>query len=104
MEWCDMMWVLYDNGVSIGTSGSENGIIIKDEEHTAGARITLEQGGYAPYGITCGIYGLMCHTAFASLLDEAAKKYEAMKLEISKALSSDAVDLDTWCDNFTNRF
>lgn len=37
------MWYSFDNGSTIGTDGSENGVIIKDEEHELGARITLEK-------------------------------------------------------------
>lgn len=36
------MWSKIDNGVTIGTEGSEKWIIVKDEEHREGARITLE--------------------------------------------------------------
>lgn len=32
--------------------------LVRDEEHSAGARITLERdGSIAPFAITCGIYG-----------------------------------------------
>ena len=58
-----MVWVAVENGATIGTLGSEGGVIERDEEHADGARITIEQGGtIAPYSITCGIYGWMFHT------------------------------------------
>ena len=93
----------YDSGKTIGTSGTENGTIIRDEEHSLGARVTLEQNGYTPFGITCGIYGLMLHTAFASENDEAMQKYEAMKREIEKFLSNENDETD-WCEKFASRF
>ena len=75
-------WLPSESGTTIGTTGSENGKIVLDEEHTDGARITLEQDGHAPWGITCGIYGWFCHTAFASSKEEAYAKYESMKSDI----------------------
>jgi len=57
------MWKPYDDGITIQNRGPENGIILYDEELREGARITLEKDGCAPYAITCGIYGLMVHTA-----------------------------------------
>lgn len=47
------MWSEIDNGLTIATEGSEKGIIIKDEEHFEGARITLEEdAGGIPFAIT----------------------------------------------------
>ncbi len=34
-----------ENGKTIGTRGSEEGVIVLDEEHVSGARVCLEQGG-----------------------------------------------------------
>ena len=60
-----MSWQPFDDGKTIGQRGSEKGIIVGDEEHLEGARVTLEQDGEAaPYAITCGIYGWMVHTRF----------------------------------------
>jgi hypothetical protein len=75
-----MAWVLLDGGSTIGQSGSENGIIVRDEEHGLGARITLERDSqHAPFAITCGIYGWMCHTRFFGSEAEAVVEYERMK-------------------------
>ena len=62
------MWINYQNGSTIGESGTENGNIIFDEEHVDGARITLEQNCHQniPFAITSGIYGGIVHTTFAS--------------------------------------
>lgn len=49
-------WIPFDRGNSIGTIGSEDGKILKDEENSFGARITLEgKGLIAPFSITVGI-------------------------------------------------
>lgn len=58
------MWKMLD---TIGTKGSEEGIIQKDEEYNSSVRITLEtcpRLGKKVYAITCGIYGSMVHTTF----------------------------------------
>jgi hypothetical protein len=70
------MWDTYNNGLSIGQKGSEDGVIVLDEEHPGGIRITLERdGNTAPWSITCGIYGSFIHTAFASSEEEGRMKY-----------------------------
>jgi hypothetical protein len=77
------MWHAFGQGQSLGTQGSEGGVIVWDEEHERGARITLERGGQtAPWSITCGIYGCFLHTAFAASEVEARDKYSAMKRDL----------------------
>jgi len=77
-----------DNGKTVGTRGSEEGVIVLDEEHTEGARITLEQGGCtAPWSITCGIYGGFLHTAFVSLEIDGRAKYSNMKADLEKIMA-----------------
>ena len=81
------MWMLFDEGKSINTRGSESGLILRDEEHSTGARITLERGGYTPFSITCGIYGWMFHTAFFSSEPEAQTAFDKMKVALEKILN-----------------
>jgi hypothetical protein len=76
--------------------GSEGGVILRDEEHVLGARITLEKEcEVAPFAITCGIYGWMMHTCYLSEEVESVEQYEAMKaalgdlLERAEELASD---------------
>jgi hypothetical protein len=73
------MWRLFEDGVTIGKKGSKDGIILRDEEHDAGARITLERGCSrgAPYAVTCGIYGWFFHTRLLGSEKEA--DYAAMR-------------------------
>ena len=76
-----------DSGKTVGTLGSEGGLIILDEEHPSGARVTLERGGcIAPWAVTCGIYGSFLHTAFASSEAEGRSKYSAMKADLEKIM------------------
>jgi hypothetical protein len=79
-----------DNGKTIGTRGSEDGVIVLDEEHTSGARISLEQGcSNAPWTVTCGIYGGFLHTAFASSEAEGRAKYAAMKPDLEDIMAEE---------------
>ena len=74
-------WYPVDDGATVGQTGSEKGVILDDEEHSLGARITLEKGGdIAPFSVTCGIYGLLVHTRFFSDEADGKQAYEAMKL------------------------
>jgi hypothetical protein len=82
-------WEPFEQGATRGTLGSENGIILRDEEYEKNARITLEQdGSIAPFSITCGIYGWMVHTCFFSRFDEAVAAYWAMQEEIRHIVDS----------------
>ncbi|WP_395731181.1 hypothetical protein [Prosthecobacter sp.] len=82
-----MSWSIFDEGRSLGLSGSENGTILRDEEHSEGARITIERGGStAPYSITCGIYGWMVHTRFFSLEEEAQTEFDKMRVELGEII------------------
>jgi hypothetical protein len=80
-------WYPFDSGKSVGLKGSENGIILYDEEHPDGSRITLERGGRQPFTITCGIYGWMVHTCFFTTEKEAHIAFHAMKSELARILN-----------------
>lgn len=81
-------WYDYDDGYSVGTSGADGGIIARDEEHGFGARMTLEEdGSFAPFSITCTIYGWMSHTRFFSAEPEADEGFDRMKIELEKILT-----------------
>jgi hypothetical protein len=84
-----MSWYAFDNGKSVGQRGSESGIIIRDDEHGEGARITLErEGATAPFAITCGIYGWMVHTRFFGTESQAQSEFDIMKEELSRIAST----------------
>ena len=101
----EAMWHAFAVGTSLGQQGSEHGTIIQDEEHRDGARITLERDKHiAPFSITCGIYGLFVHTAFASDESEARRKYAEMKDHIDAIVRSEqhevSAQLQAFCDVF----
>lgn len=77
-------WYPYKLGSTIGGTGSENGRILRDEEYSGCARITLERGGYTPLAVTCGIYGWMVHTRFFATEEKAHVAFEAMKSGLAR--------------------
>lgn len=82
-------WYEYGEGFSIGTSGSDVGIIVRDEEHALGARITLEEeGSFAPFSITCNIYGWMFHTRYFSDEAEVHDEFDRMKTDLEAILQT----------------
>jgi hypothetical protein len=81
-------WQPFADGETIGTTGTDDGRIVRDEEHLEGARITLEQGcKHAPFAITCGIYGWMIHTCFFAEQWIAEASFDQMKDEIAWILA-----------------
>ena len=83
-----MGWIAFDDGKSLGKSGSEGGTVRRDEEHDLGARITLEEGGsVAPWSITCGIYGWMFHTRFFGSEEEGNREFDEMKVGLEEVLA-----------------
>jgi hypothetical protein len=82
-------WYPFENGATLGQPGSEQGIILRDEEHALGARITLERDTrVAPFAITSGIYGWMMHTRFFGSEDEAGTQYEDMESALAALLEA----------------
>ncbi len=85
----EISWRPFEEGATLGQPGSEQGIILCDEEHVLGARITLERAtSVAPFAITCGIYGWMMHTRFFASEVEADAQYEQMKDALSALLEA----------------
>ncbi len=85
----DSSWQPFENGSTLGQAGSEEGTIVRDEEHALGARISLEHDtSVAPFAITCGIYGWMLHTRYFSSQQEAETQYDAMKQALAALLEA----------------
>ncbi|HEY1578988.1 MAG TPA: hypothetical protein VGF82_18095 [Terracidiphilus sp.] len=82
------MWNPFESGKTLGQRGSEAGEIIRDDEHSLGARITLEKATRsAPFAITCGIYSWMFHTRFFATEEEAASGYDKMKVSLAEIVA-----------------
>ncbi|MEP3208309.1 MAG: hypothetical protein ABJN95_03920 [Maribacter sp.] len=85
-------WKTFEDETTVGTIGSEGGKIIKDEENTFGARVTLEgKGDVAPSSITIGIYGLMFHTDFFDSVEQAMLSFDQFKIRIDKLITHNLV-------------
>jgi hypothetical protein len=101
----DVSWSLVDDGATLGQTGSENGVILCDEEHRYGARITLEQGGtIAPFSITCGVYGVMVHTRFFADEAEGQIAYDLMKPGLAAIAEGEASEAPESASAFVTQF
>ena len=85
-------WTAYESGATIGQRGSDDGLIIVDEEYSGSARITLERDvahlqPAVPFTITCGIYGWMVHTRFFD--DEAQAREQLGEMKHALAAIAD---------------
>jgi hypothetical protein len=83
----ELSWSPFEDCSTLGRNGSSGGNILRDEEHSDGARITLEKDtDVAPFAITCGVYGNLVHTRFFDSEDEANSQYDQMKNALSSIL------------------
>lgn len=102
-------WYAYDDGRSIGNVGEADGVILADEEHADGARITLRRGREY-ISVSLKIYGWMDHTRFFNTDSDAQREYRTMRSAMDKVLgvikSSDMNDIKVWeaISDFVRRF
>ena len=87
-----------------GETGSENGIIIADEEYKNVCRITLEKCERY-YAITCGVYGTMVHTAFTDS-EHYKDMYDNMKRDLQEFLNrkTSALEAEEFYEQFTETY
>lgn len=100
-----LAWVSYESEDEIG---SEGGWIVRDEQIMGICRITMEMGiEREVYSVTCGVYGIMLHTAFAGDYDLGVEKYEGMKRDLEECahlLEDDGFDVCDWCEEFVSKW
>jgi hypothetical protein len=102
-------WVAYNNGQSIGSLSAEGSVIIRDEEHTSGARVTLKRGEKL-ISVSCNVYGWIDHTRFFNTLADAQREYSLMKSSVGymveNILAAGKSDLKMWeaIAEFVRRF
>lgn len=100
---------MFNKGRSIGTLSTEGGLILSDEEHDGGARITLKRGTRY-VSVSLNIYGWIDHTRFFSTDADAQREYRAMRTAVSTVLAvinTDGVnDIKIWeaISEFVRRF
>ena len=79
-------WAAFDDGRSIGKLCAEGGVILRDEKHEQGARITLKRAA-KHISISCKIYGKNDHTRFFKTVSEAEREFTPMKRDLGKIVS-----------------
>lgn len=95
-----MAWSTYtDENDQPAAKGPDGGVVLADEEHDFGARITLERlDDDGPFGITCGVYGWMMHSRCIKLLGEARGAFDAMKVDLAAIVEAIPLTSDPDCD------
>lgn len=102
-------WKPYNNGRSIGMKSFEGGTIIRDEEHSLGARMTIKQGSNY-ITVSCSIAGKIDHTRFFKEMRGAEKEYQIMQKELDKVIDAisraKSADIKVWeaISGFVTRF
>lgn len=101
-------WLSYDDGRSIGRISSEGGMILLDDEHQSGARITLKRGDKY-VSVSCNIYNWIDHTRFFGTVTDAEREYKSMKSalgEVVNMIALDSPDIKIWeaISEFVRRF
>jgi hypothetical protein len=102
-------WLPYNRGRSIGVKGSEGSVIIRDEEHPLGARMTIKQG-HDYVSVSCSISGKIDHTRFFKEMRAAEQEYSTMQKEMTRVISAissaKAADIKVWeaISDFVTRF
>jgi hypothetical protein len=102
-------WFVYGGGNTIGSVGAEGGLVLRDEEHELGARLTLKRGE-TYVSVSCSIYGWMDHTRFFGTVTDAQREYLLMKPPLTSMveniLSDGKSDLKMWeaIADFVRRF
>ena len=102
-------WSIYNKGRTIGTTSTEGGLILSDEQSNEGARITLKRGtNYV--SVSMNIHGWMDHTRFFTNDTDAQREYRAMRSAVATVLNiinTDGVsDIKIWeaISDFVRRF
>lgn len=100
-----MAWETYiDENGEPAVAGPDGGVIIADDEHGGGARITFERlGGEGPYGITCGVYGWMMHSRYFAAEHEAQAAFGAMKTALAAIVEIIPLNSDSQVDEKIER-
>jgi len=102
-------WFPYNNGITIGGKGPEGDVIVMDEAHPIGARITIKQGEKY-VSVACNIYNWINHTRFFGTMTEAKNEFanmEAALMDIIDLLSVKEIDkIKVWeaISNFVRRY
>jgi len=102
-------WLPYKDGITIGAKGPEGDVILMDQAHPIGARMTIKAG--AEYvSVSCNIHNWIDHTRFFGTAFEAKRELANMEDALSEViglLAAKEVDkIKVWeaISNFVRRF
>ena len=93
-------WSIFNKGRTIGSVSAEGGLILSDEEHEDGARIT----------VSLIIFGWMDHPRFFNTDSDAQREYRAMKpaaISVLGVINTEGIsDIKIWeaISEFVRRF
>jgi hypothetical protein len=102
-------WLLYNEGVTIGTQTQLGDVILMDEIHSDGARLTIKRSSKY-VSVSCNINKWINHTRFFTTVHDAKREYRTMKpllVEITDLLKTPQInELKVWeaISNFVRRF
>ena len=102
-------WQPYNNGTTVGTKGPQGDVILMDETHPDGARMTIKRG-IKYVSVSCNINNWINHTRFFDKLPDAKREYILMKasiLEVTELLKiPETNQIKIWesISNFVRRF
>ena len=73
-------WGPAEAGGTLGMQGAEGGVIVRDEAHPAGLRLTLEEDASRSFhALTCGVSGWLVHRRYFDNEAQALAAWEEMK-------------------------
>jgi hypothetical protein len=73
-------WRPAEEGRTLGLTGSEGGVIVRDEVHPAGLRMTLEEDARRSFHVlTCGVERWLVHPRYFGSRDEALAAWAEMR-------------------------
>jgi hypothetical protein len=73
-------WKPAEGGSTLGLEGAEGGTIVRDEEHPAGLRLTLEEDASRSFHVlTCAVAGWLVHRRYFDSDVKAREAWEEMQ-------------------------
>lgn len=102
-------WLPYNDGATIGTEGPQGDVILMDDVHVDGARMTIKRG-VKYVSVSCNINNWINHTRFFDKLRDAKREAAVMKisiLEVTDLLKTPEINqIKIWeaISNFVRRF
>ena len=87
------IWKPFNRGNSVGQATPQGDTILRDEERSINARVTIKQGkDYV--SVSCVISGWMDHTRFFRDIADAQREYDIMKAELTRIMNHIASSKD----------